>query len=476
MRRTRIVCTIGPATAHPQGLAALVSAGMDVARLNFSHGTHEGHAAAIAELRRIEAASGRPIAILQDLSGPKVRLGELTGGPLVLRRGQQARVVCDRTAPAGVIPLPVPELFAAARPGARLYVDDGRVELRILRASRDELLVRSVNGGEIGSRKGVAAPGIDIDVASATPKDIADLDFGLSQGVDWVAASFVRRPSDLLPLRARMAERGIHRPIVAKIEMRDAVRSIEAVADAADAVMVARGDLGVEIPIADVPVVQKRVIDAARRRCKPAICATHMLESMTHSPRPTRAEVTDVANAILDGADAVMLSGETAVGRYPAVTVRMMARIAVRAEPLLPDRPAFARERRPDRDCTEAVAGAVVEMARSLRARAILCATMSGGTARRIARHRPDALVIGATARQETWRQLVLSWGVTPMMVPCTENTDRMIAQTIGAAVRRRLVRPGDRVIVTAGVPAHVPGTTNLIKVHVVEGDEGDAG
>jgi len=474
MRRTRIVCTIGPATSHSQGLAALVAAGMDVARLNFSHGSHESHAAVIAELRRLEARSGRPIAILQDLSGPKVRLGDLRDGPLLLRRGQRVRFVCDEAAADGVIPLPVPQVFAAARAGALLFVDDGRMEFRVLHATRNEMLVRSVNGGQISSRKGVAAPGLELDVPSATPKDIADLDFGLAQGVDWVAASFVRRPDDLAPLRERMALRGTYRPLIAKIEMRDAVRSIEAIAEAADGIMVARGDLGVEIPIAEVPVVQKRVIEVARRRGKPVICATHMLESMTLDPRPTRAEVTDVANAILDGADAVMLSGETAVGRYPAETVRMMARIAAKAEPLLPDRPAFARERAADRETTEAAAGAAVEIARSVKARAILCATTSGGTARRVARHRPDALIIGATASRDVWRQLTLTWGVVPLLVPYTEDTDHMIAQTISAACERRLVRAGDRVILTAGVPVHVPGTTNLIKVHVVEGAEGE--
>ncbi|HXG23470.1 MAG TPA: pyruvate kinase [Chthonomonadales bacterium] len=469
MRRTKIVCTIGPATSSSVMLAKLLRAGMDVARLNFSHGTHEQHGAVFARLRELGEKRDRPLAILQDLSGPKFRLGEIEAGMVSLRRGQQITLTSREVhGNAETISLPVPELIAALRPGNRLYADDGRVEMRVVEASGQEVKVRVIVPGDLSSRKGVTAPGVPLNLPAVTEKDLDDLRFGLSMGVDWVAASYVRKPEEIAPLRAVMEEMGIRRPILAKIEKPEAVQCIEEIVAAVDGIMVARGDLGVEIPIDEVPVVQKRIIKLCNRVGKPVITATQMLDSMISNPRPTRAEVTDVANAILDGTDAVMLSGETAIGKYPVEAVRMMARIAARAEPYMPERSAFEGHLHSPANVTEAVAQATVEMARVLKAAAILCATTSGSTARLIAKYRPKTPVIGATPRIETYRRLALTWGVRPVLIGPMTDTDAMFRETLSVVTARRLVKPGDRVILTAGVPVGVIGTTNLIRVHEV--------
>lgn len=469
MRRTKIVCTIGPDTSSSAMLAKLLRAGMDVARLNFSHGTHEQHRLVFTRLRELTREHDRPVAILQDLSGPKIRLGEIEAGMVPLRRGQQITLTA-REVPgdAETIWLPVPELIAALQPGDRLYADDGRVEMRVIEASGEEVRVRVIVPGDLSSRKGVTAPGVPLNLPAVTEKDLADLRFGLSMGVDWVAASYVRGPEEIAPLRAVMEEMGIRRPILAKIEKLEAVQCIEEIVAAADGIMVARGDLGVEIPIDEVPVVQKRIIKLCNQAGKPVITATQMLDSMIFNPRPTRAEVTDVANAILDGTDAVMLSGETAIGKYPVEAVRMMARIAARAEPYMPERSAFEGHQHSPANVTEAVAQATVEMARVLKVAAILCATTSGSTARLIAKYRPKTPVIGATPRIETYRRLALTWGVRPVLIGPMTDTDAMFRETLSVVTARRLVKPGDRVILTAGVPVGVVGTTNLIRVHEV--------
>lgn len=469
MRRTKIVCTIGPATSSSAMLSKLLRAGMDVARLNFSHGTHEQHRTVFTRLRELGEKRDKPLAILQDLSGPKIRLGEIETGTIPLRRGQQI-TLSAREVPGGAetISLPVPELIAALRPGDRLYADDGRVEMRVVKASGEEVKVRVIVPGDLSSRKGVTAPGVRLNLPAVTEKDLDDLRFGLSLGVDWVAASYVRGPEEIAPLQAVMEEMGVRRPILAKIEKLEAVQRIEEIVAAVDGIMVARGDLGVEIPIDEVPVVQKRIIKLCNRAGKPVITATQMLDSMISHPRPTRAEVTDVANAILDGTDAVMLSGETAVGKYPVEAVRMMARVAARAEPYMPERSAFEEHPSGPANVTEAVAQATVEMARVLRAAAILCATTSGSTARLIAKYRPKTPVIGATPMLETYHRLALTWGLRPVLIGPVTDTDEMFQETLSVVTARRLVRPGDRVILTAGVPVGIVGTTNLIRVHEV--------
>jgi pyruvate kinase len=447
----------------------MLNAGMDVARLNFSHGTHEQHARVIGLLRSLTKDRDRPLAILQDLSGPKIRLGMIACGQVALKRGQ--RIILTTRTVAGdacEISLPVPALFTAVSVGDRLLVDDGRVELTIVDKSETDLVVRAAGPGLLSSKKGVTCPGAQLDIAAVTEKDVDDLRFGLSQGVDWIAASYVRGPSDLDPLRKTMKQAGVELPIIAKIEKMEAVRRLDEILEVAQGIMVARGDLGVEIPIHEVPIVQKQVIRRCNEVNRPVITATQMLESMVQNPRPTRAEVTDVANAILDGTDAVMLSGETAAGQYPVEAVRMMARVAETADNALGGRPMTATTRAKVLGVTDAVAQAAVELARDLRAKAILCATASGSTARLIARYRPEMKLIAVTPSETTYRRLALTWGVEPILIGPVATTDRMMEETITAAAKRGNIKTGDRVILTAGVPVNVVGNTNLIRVHVI--------
>jgi len=478
LRRTKIVCTIGPASSRRGVMEKLLRAGLDVARLNFSHGTHEQHAQVIANLRDLAQRMDRPLAILQDLSGPKVRLGEFGTPSITLKRGQEVGFTAEGEAElktdCPVLPLPVPELLAALEPGDALLLDDGKIALRVTRCEGEpgtpERLVwaRCQTGGALKPRKGVTAPGIAFAVPAVTEKDRDDLRFGLAHGVDWVAASYVRCAEDLQPLFAIMAEAGRRVPLIAKIEKQEGVRNLDSILNVVDGIMVARGDLGVEMPFDEVPIVQKRIIARCNRAGKPVITATQMLESMIQNPRPTRAEATDVANAILDGTDAVMLSGETAVGQYPVEAARTMARIALRAEQALFQRAEYDQRLDPPNNVTEVVARAAAGIACELDAAAILCATTSGGTARMVAKYRPNVRIVGVTTHEASFRQLALIWGVAPALIGPVTDTDTMMQATIEAAQRKRFVKPGDRVVLTAGVPVNNPGTTNLIKVHTV--------
>jgi pyruvate kinase len=454
---------------------------MDVARLNFSHGTHEEHGHVIRDLRDLSERLGRPIAILQDLSGPKVRLGLLDTATLPISRGDIVGFVPTERVSAGksaegckLLPLPVIELLTALRVGDTLLLDDGKICLKVTQGceapSGDGCVVwaRCTVGGEVKPRKGITAPGVSFAVSAVTQKDREDLRFGLAAEVDWVAVSYVRGPADIEPIREIMREAGVHRPIIAKIEKWEAVRHLDALIAAVDGVMVARGDLGVEMPFDEVPLVQKRIIRACNCAGKPVITATQMLESMISSPRPTRAEATDVANAIFDGTDAVMLSGETAVGSYPLEAVRTMARIAQKTETAYLKAHGYNDTLPLDTDVTSAVARATAEIAAQVGARAILCATTSGNTARKVARHRPRVPILGATTSLTACYQLALSWGVVPYYIGPVRDTDSMMQTTIEAAERVRLAHTGDRVVLTAGVPVNNSGTTNLIKVHTV--------
>jgi len=473
--RTKIVCTIGPASSKRSVLEKLLSAGMDVARLNFSHGSHDQHAAVIQSLREVAARMGRPLAILQDLSGPKVRLGTFTA--FVAGRGDTIGLTASpeviATHPVTdsgrvVLPLPVPALFAALRVKSRLLVDDGKVELRVLERDGDVVWTRCVVGGELKPHKGVTALGVAFEVPAVTEKDRADLRFGLQQGVDWVAASYVRCVEDLSPLRAIMAETGRRVPIIAKIEKFEAVRNFASILAAVDGVMVARGDLGVETPFDEVPIVQKRLIRLCNRAGKPVITATQMLESMMQNPRPTRAEAADVANAILDGSDAVMLSGETAAGQFPIEATRTMSRIAVRTESVFDSDGDYVKRLAPPSDATHAVARATANIACEINAAAILCATSSGKTARAVAQYRPRMRIVAVTSEKAVYHQLALTWGVVPVLSDAISNTDGLFEATINAAVRSRQVKEGDMVVISAGVPVNVAGNTNLIKVHKI--------
>lgn len=470
MPRTKIVCTLGPAVDGMEQLRLLAEAGMDVARLNFSHGTSDEHAARLQDIRQVACETGRPIAVMQDLCGPKIRVGVVAEGTRLRRDARFVLTTRDIPGTEEGVHLPVPEMIRAVSKGCRLLLDDGLLELEVVDKSPTELVTRVVTGGILGSKKGISAPGVTLPIEAVTPKDERDVQFGLGIGVDYVALSFVRDALDVARLRAMMQAAGRVVPIIVKIEKFEAVQNLDAILEAADGAMVARGDLGVEMPLEGIPMVQKRIIRACNRLGKPVITATQMLDSMIRNPRPTRAEVTDIANAVLDGTDALMLSGETSVGAYPLEAVQTMARVADGAEAeqdyarlLAEKRAAHGAE-----SVTDAVGEAVAAMAYDLKAAAILCSTTSGGTARHVSKFRPRAPILAATTREDTFRAMALLWGVRPMMVSFPPSTDAMIAQTIQAALERQWIRDGDLVVITAGTPIGVPGTTNLIKVHRV--------
>ncbi len=471
MRCTKIVCTIGPATQSPGRLRALMEAGMDVARLNFSHGTHESHGRVIEHIRHLSKELDKPIAILQDLCGPKNRLGVLPEEGVQIETGQKVRfVLAGEGTDAQNIPLPSSTLFALVRPGERILIDDGSIEVTVTQRDLNTIHGEVRIGGVLRSHKGVNLPDTRLPVTSVTERDLDDLRFGIQQGVDWVAVSFVREPEDLQPVRYTIEAAGADARVIAKIEKREAVENLEKILEAADGIMIARGDLGVEMPIDEVPLIQKEIIALCNRAGKPVITATQMLESMISAPHPTRAEATDVANSILDGTDAVMLSGETAVGQYPIEAVQVMHRIAFRAEQALkegivvqPNQPVAG-----SLSVTEAVAEAVCHIAYDINACAIICATTSGSTARLVSKYRPKTPIVAFTPFESTYRQLALSWGVQPRLIPQVYTMEEMLQTAVNTAVDMGLAHEGDKVVITAGVPIGVPGNTNLIKVHTI--------
>lgn len=466
MRRTKIVCTIGPASESPAVLGRLVAAGMDVARLNFSHGSLDSHAEKISLIRRLAAAAGRPVAILQDLAGPKIRIGALTA-PIRLRPDDEYTLTA-REVPgdAHEVGLTYKGLPGDVRAGDRLLLADGALEMVVLRVEGPDIRCRVVTGGELSSHKGINLPSRTINAPILSEKDRVDLAFGLEQDVDFVALSFVRSAADIAAVRAFMDDLGTSRPLIAKIEKHEALEDLDGILAAADGLMVARGDLGVDIALERVPHVQKLLIEKANRAGKPVITATQMLKSMVDAPRPTRAEVTDVANAILDGTDAVMLSEETAAGQYPVEAVETMDRIARETERDFPHR-LWIRRFYPQGVCDppEAVAHAACELAARIGAAAILTCTRAGGTTRRVAVYRPAQPVLAATPDERTWRRLALSWGCVPIRSAYTEDLDELITTAVVAARGAGLLERGDAVVVTAGHPFHQSGSTNLIRV-----------
>jgi pyruvate kinase len=468
LRRTKIVCTIGPATSSPAAIRRLAVAGMDVARLNFSYGTHESHAAAIVAIRSIAADLGRPIAILQDLCGPKLRVGELLGGQMPLRAGDEVTIRLSGRVTPGDIPLPLPELAGVAESGQRLMFADGRIELRVVDPAKSTITCRVIAGGLLESHQGINVPDVALPIRTVTPKDIVDFRFGIDHEVDWVAMSFVRGAHDLAPLRRLAKQAGADVPIISKIEKHEAITGIDSIIAASDGIMVARGDLGVELPLAEVPVLQKDIIGRCNAAGKPVITATQMLESMIASPRPTRAEVSDVANAVFDGTDAVMLSGETAAGHYPAAAVRVMAEVIDRAEAAYDFDARWAEcSAWPCHTIADGISEAACGLARDVEAAAIISATSSGQTALAVARQRPKTRLIAVTPNVATLRRMSLVWGVHALLATRGRNTDELIVSAIDRAKQAGFVRAGDRVVVTAGVPRGA-GNTNLIKVEVV--------
>jgi pyruvate kinase len=468
MRRTKIVCTIGPASSSPEVLRQLIRAGMNVARLNFSHGTHEEHARVIVQIREIAAELGAPVAIMQDLQGPKIRLGKFRGGHVQLLQGAEfALTTRPVEGTAEIASTTYDRLPQDVKPGDRILLVDGLIELTVLQVTGDTVRCRVISGGDIGDHRGINLPGVAVSASSITDKDRDDLWFGISQGVDAVAVSFIRGPEDVLDVKELINEMGGgDLPVVAKLEKPEAVERLDAILDVADGVMVARGDLGVELPLEEVPLVQKAIIRKARKRALPVITATQMLESMVGSPRPTRAEASDVANAILDGTDAVMLSAETAVGKYPVETVQVMARIAVQAETAMPDLAATS-----ERASTfpEVISEAACRAAGEMKARAIVAFTQSGSTARLLSKYRPAAPVFAFSPSEVVRRRLNLHWGVMPKTIRAVQNTDELVGEIELLLLRDGTVHVGDALVIVAGAPLFVRGATNMIQLHRVE-------
>jgi len=468
MARTKIVCTIGPASRSPETLEQLIRAGMDVARLNFSHGTQTEHLEVITTLRRIAERLGKSIAILQDLAGLKIRIGEIASGAVMLEAGAPFTLTTRQVLGSRQeVSVDYPHLTEDVQRGDRLLLSDGDLELEVIGTTGEDVHCRVITGGTLASRKGINLPARSITTPTVTDKDRDDLAFGLRHGVDYVAQSFVRTAADVLEVRGMIQDHGSTVPLIAKIETQDALTSIDEIIDSVDGVMVARGDLGVAIPLATVPRLQKMLIAKANRAGKPVITATQMLRSMQDSPRPTRAEVTDVANAVLDGTDAIMLSEETAIGRFPLEAVRMMAAIAADAESVFPFE-AWIHRFETGGPLPDAVARAACSMAADIDAAAIVTCTQSGGTARRVARYRPRAPILAPTPHAETYRRLALVWGITPLLNQSQPTTDELIAGAVGAALAAARVQRGDTVVITAGVPVGRAGMTNLIKVETL--------
>lgn len=485
MLRTKIVCTIGPASREPETLRQLMLAGMDVARLNFSHGDQPTHAENIERIRAAAVEVGRAcpeqsqraVAILADLQGPKLRVGTMEGVGVPLLEGTQVTLTTDDVIGRGPEALPVQygTLPRLVSPGDHILLDDGLLELQVLTTSETEIHCQVLAGGILKSRKGINLPRVPLDIPAITAKDRQDLAFALAHQVDWIALSFVRTAAEVLELKSLIRDLSSQEepvPVVAKIEKPEALDNIDAIIAAADAIMVARGDLGIEISPEEVPMAQKRIIEKCNREGVPVITATQMLESMIQNPRPTRAEASDVANAILDGTDAIMLSGETSIGAHPVEAVRTMVRIADQVEahrPKIFACPFLTPERRATHTVADAVSHAARETAHDLNAAAIITPTASGYTARLMSRYRPRSPIVAVTPSPAVQRQLMLYWGVTSLLAPRTDNTDELIAQAVQAARDHGLVKEGDTVVITAGSAGSKPGTTNLIKVHAVE-------
>ncbi len=470
IRRTKIVCTIGPQTSSPQRLRELVDAGMNVARLNFSHGTHDEHRNVIRTLRSLRDSYGSPIGIVADLSGPKIRLGEIPHGPVSVKQGDRVIFTSEQVdGTATRMGVSYPFLSEDVQVGDPILLADGEVVARVVEIRGREVVCEISDGGELSSHKGVNFPRTSLRIESLTDKDRKDLAMALEEQVDFVAMSFVRTADDMRALRSLVEQSGHPAKLIAKIEKREALDNIDRIVDESDGIMVARGDLGVETELARVPLVQKDLIARAREKARPVITATQMLESMIYHPMPTRAEVGDVANAILDGTDAVMLSGETAIGRYPVETVKMMAKVVTTAESVGEDRACFRRNADRGRfTVSESIAQSSAQMSRDLNAAAVVVCTDSGATARMVSRFRPPGPIIAGTPRPLVTRQLTLSWGVIPVTLEPLDSTDHLISETSAAARRTGVVNSGDQIVITAGVPFGKSGGTNLLLVQTL--------
>ncbi|MBL8473931.1 MAG: pyruvate kinase [Rhodocyclaceae bacterium] len=467
--KAKIVATVGPASSTPERLRALFEAGADVFRLNFSHGSHEDHRARYQMLREIEAETGRPVGIMLDLQGPKLRVGKFEHGPIGLAQGEAFRfdLNLERAGNPRRVPLPHPEIFAALHPGTDLLIDDGKLRLRVEQCGPDFAETRVITGGQLSDRKGVNVPGVLLPMSAMTDKDRADLAFGLELGVDWVALSFVQRPQDIIDIKQLVEGRA---GVVAKLEKPAAIQKLHEIIALTDAVMVARGDLGVEMPAEQVPRIQKEIVRACRKVGKPVIVATQMLDSMVVAPLPTRAEASDVATAIYDGVDAVMLSAESASGNYPVEAVRMMDNIIKQTESDPFYREAMEASHTPAQpSIADAIGSALHAVTGLLKVAVCVSYTSSGYSALRMARERPPAPILTLTPNIATARRLALVWGVHAVHTHEIEHVDEMADKACATAVREGLAQPGDIIAITAGMPFGVSGTTNILRISQVK-------
>jgi pyruvate kinase len=472
-RRAKIVCTLGPATESEEMLAALVDAGMNVARMNFSHGDHADHETIYRRVRATAEKAGKAVGVLADLQGPKIRLGRFADGPVEWAMGDQVTITVDDVeGTKDKVSTTYQGLAGDARPGDRLLVDDGKVGLVVTEVEGNDVRCTVTEGGTVSNNKGLSLPGMNVSVPAMSEKDIEDLKFALSLGVDFIALSFVRSPSDVDLVHQVMDDLGVTRvPVIAKLEKPEAVANLEAIVLAFDGIMVARGDLGVELPLEQVPLVQKRAVQIARENAKPVIVATQMLDSMIEHSRPTRAEASDVANAVLDGADAVMLSGETSVGKFPIVTVRTMARIIEAVEVDSVAAPPLSHVPRTKRGVLSYAARDIGER---LEAKALVAFTQSGDTVRRLARLHTPLPLLAFTPLAATVHQLALTWGTEIFQVPLVESTDAMVRLVDAEMLKLPGYHAGDTVVIVAGSPPNTSGSTNLIRVHRLGEDDLD--
>ena len=473
MRKTKIVCTIGPASESPEMLEKLIHAGMNVARLNFSHGNHEEHAIRIAAIRDAAERVGKPVGILLDTKGPEIRTHNMVNGEVHLVTGQVIDIsMTEVLGNEQMFSVTYEQLIEDVEQNNIILLDDGLIELRVLAKDVERGIIHTIveNAGVLKNKKGVNVPGVSIKLPGITEKDSQDILFGIEQGVDFVAASFVRTAKDVLEIRELLEQNGgSHIQIIPKIENQEGVDNIDAIIEVSDGLMVARGDLGVEIPAEEVPLVQKELIKKCNQVGKPVITATQMLDSMQRNPRPTRAEASDVANAIIDGTDAIMLSGETAAGLYPVESVATMNKIALRTEESLDYRAIVSqRSREKQANMTEAISQAVAFTSINLGVKAVLAPTESGNTARMIAKYRPGVSIVAVTSLQETAQMLTLVWGVSPIVCQRVTTTDEILELSVDESLKHGFVNHGDVVVITAGVPVGEAGTTNLMKVHVI--------
>ncbi|TYQ18079.1 UNVERIFIED_CONTAM: pyruvate kinase [Acetivibrio alkalicellulosi] len=471
MRRTKIICTLGPAVESEDTLRELMLKGMNVARLNFSHGDHEEHKKRVELFKKVRESLELPIPLLLDTKGPEIRLGKFDKEEVYLKEGESFVLVNDNiSGDEKKVSISYKELYKDVKIGSSILVNDGLVELKVEKVKDKDIYCKVLNGGIIGDHKGVNVPGVEVHLPSLTQKDVEDIKFAIDNEFDFVAASFIRKASDVIEIK-KVLERnnGQDINVISKIENREAIENVDEIIKVSDGIMVARGDLGVEIPVEEVPIVQKMIIEKCYRNGKPVITATQMLDSMIRNPRPTRAETSDVANAIYDGTSAIMLSGETAIGKYPIETLEMMSKIAKKAERSVDYWEKFSKMQYDmNPSVTNAISHATCTTAQDLKASAIITVTHSGRTARMISRFRPQCPIIATTVSPRVRRQLSLSWGVIPFLVPDASCTDEVFDMGIEKALESKRVKNGDLVVITAGVPIGVSGTTNILRVHIV--------